>query len=285
MTMVRSSTALVLMLSLLACRCSAYSSGAGSCSSAMKGHGHPKAGSGGYALHVAPTCRLHADCHKTEFCSVWGCDKCRYCRHGSDSINERCPCGLGRKAATFTGAKAEAAAAELAARQARRAKVQNGRGQPVRVRLARNRPGKITGFIIVASGARAAGDSGAGAAEGRPPPHFGEHLREEAHTMNCWGDAGLSHSTAEPKPEVGMLVYPEAGASTTHLSVVVMARCRGGSRHCEWYKFTQLLRTGEAGAAVLEPPLVKVKNTTAAAAAAAGAAAAATGKENGKGEL
>ena len=121
-----------LLALMLAGRCAAYSSGAGSCTSAMRGHGPSRLGDGGYALTLSQPCEKHASCHKTEFCSVEGCDKCRYCLHGSDSINKRCPCGPGRKSAKPTDVAATAAASEQAARVEQRAKLRNGRGKPVR---------------------------------------------------------------------------------------------------------------------------------------------------------
>ena len=217
-------------------------------------------------MTLSQPCEKHASCHKTEFCSVEGCDKCRYCLHGSDSINKRCPCGPGRKSAKPTDVAATAAASEQAARVEQRAKLRNGRGKPVRVRLSRNGrngKGRFKGFIVVAAPARAKGDSPAGAAEGRLAPMFGGHLRRDAHVMNCWGNPGLSHLTAKALPEVGVTLYPEVGESTTRLSVVVLTKCRGGSRHCEWYQFSQTLRTDEAaGTAVLEPPYSLSMNKT-----------------------
>lgn len=82
-----------------------YSSGAASCYSARKGHGKMTRGTGGFQIELA--CTSHGDCAVSRFCSALtgadgstgasalkggGCEPCRKCEDGTDSIDVKCPC-------------------------------------------------------------------------------------------------------------------------------------------------------------------------------------------------
>ena len=270
----------------------------------MRGHGQPLAGSGGFALTVAKQCKAHADCSNTEFCTPDGCDKCRYCHVGSDSITGRCPCGPGRKQKyrRSTGQSKHRAAPNATALRALH-------GRAIRLRLAPRQPhqksakgkGKakarrrFKGYIVVAhalavgQGNIAGGEGGTAAAsdskalQGQPcnstlASAFGQ-LESESRPMQCFGDAAVSHATATARREVGMTYFPALGCgegagtslhNSTHDSgagasddgvvarawfgVIVLERCRGSVRRCDWYKFSQTLTLYRNGTALLPPP-------------------------------
>ena len=88
--------------------------------------------------------------------------------------------------------------------------------------------------------------------------------------MKCFGDAAVSHATATVRREVGMTYFPALGCGESPddvvarawFGVIVLERCRGSVRRCDWYKFSQTLTLYRNGTALLPPPpSTKIEST------------------------